>query len=70
MYRTFKPSGGLEPPTPSLPSKLGRLPWVARGCDTAVCAVFEAAAFATGCDRLRPLGSISAPCFVVWSDDG
>jgi hypothetical protein len=31
---------------------------------------FEAAAFATGCDRLRPLGSISAPCFVVWSDDG
>jgi hypothetical protein len=32
--------------------------------------LLEAAAFATGCDRLRPLGSISAPCFVVWSDDG
>jgi CDGSH-type Zn-finger protein len=55
-----KPSNGLEPSTPSLPSP-EPLRWVATGCGAACLSHFGAVPFATGCHWLRPLGSINAP---------
>src|SRR5207253_9455500 len=49
------------PSTPSLPCDAKRLPWVATGRGTAFLSGFRARPFATGCQRLRPLGSINAP---------
>jgi hypothetical protein len=60
-----KPTIGLGPVTSSLPSIFGPLPSVARGRGSAYFAVFERPRFATGCHRLRPLGSINAPCPVA-----
>ena len=57
-----KPSDGLEPSTPSLPCAPKPLPWVATGCRSAHLSRFGRVPFATGCDRLRPLGSTNAPC--------
>jgi hypothetical protein len=64
-----KPTIGLGPVTASLPSIFGPLPSVARGCGSAYFAVFERPRFATGCHRLRPLGSINAPCPVAATAD-
>ena len=61
----LKPSNGLEPLTPSLPCAAKRLPWVATGCGSACLSGFRVVPFATGCHRLRPLGSINAPPFAV-----
>jgi len=66
------PSRGLEPSTPSLPSIFGPLPSVARGCRSAYFAVLDLTRFATGCHRLRPLGSINAPSLRVnreWTEN-
>jgi hypothetical protein len=46
---------------PLLPCAPKRLPWVATGCRSACLSGFAVLQFATGCHRLRPLGSISAP---------
>ena len=56
-----EPSDGLEPSTPSLPCAPKPLPWVATRCGSACLSGFERVPFATGCHRLRPLGSINAP---------
>ena len=63
-FFSTKPSGGLEPPTPSLrciPAATGRNP---RQRFSPIWAVFAAAPFASGCHRLRPLGSINAPSVI------
>ncbi len=65
-----KPSGGLEPSTPSLPSKLPvtersraqRFPPRFRG--------FGGERVAVGCAGLRPLCSTTAPRYVGCSEDG
>ena len=63
MFGAFAgPSDGLEPETPSLPCAPKPLPWVATGCQSAYLNHFRGFCFATGCHRLRPLGSINAPC--------
>jgi hypothetical protein len=54
-----EPSHGLEPSTPSLPCAPKRLRWVATGCGSACLSGFEGRPI---CHRLRPLGSINAPC--------
>jgi hypothetical protein len=70
----FKPSGGLESQTPSLPWRsLGNRsqPLGNRSQPTATLFAclshFRRRSIATGCHRLRPRGSIKAPCFVVCS---
>jgi hypothetical protein len=57
----LKPSGGLEPPTPSLPCRLCGNRSQSTAAVLLVSAVSRAFPLATGCHWLRPLCSISAP---------
>jgi hypothetical protein len=56
-----KPSDGLEPSTPSLPSRFGGSWSQPTATILAYFRGFQGRAFATGCHWLRPLGSINAP---------
>jgi hypothetical protein len=63
-----KPSDGLEtgdPPYHGTTQATGRN---RRQRFCLVSAPFAPVRLATGCDRLRPLGSIKAPSSVYWSD--
>ena len=56
-----EPSSGLEPETPSLPSRPGPLRGVADARGKARLSGHRRGRLATGCCRLRPLCSMSAP---------